>query len=62
MGHPSTPADIVGGSNFSFASYIRRFDALLTVLRDVGVEATQEIPDECSAATATRDVWERTED
>lgn len=61
VGRPPTPTDIVDGSSFPFTSYIRRFGSLPTVLRNVGVEATQDIPEEYLAVTATRDVWERTE-
>lgn len=61
MGRPPTPTDIVDASEFPFASYIRRFGSLPTVLSNVGVNVSTDIPEGYLAAEATRDVWEQTE-
>lgn len=61
VGRPPTPVDIVDANQFPFANYIRRFGSLPTVLNNVGVEVSQDIPQEYLAVEATRDVWDRTE-
>lgn len=61
LGQPPMPADIVNSSEFPFASYIRRFGSLPTVLHNVDVSVTPDIPEGYIAVTSTRDVWERTE-